>query len=130
MILYHFTSIERLRLIQVAGFIKTTESNIGRKANTGPPVVWLTDDPDAPAALLAIAKTLDGTDKGAVRITVDLPDDEVYWWRDFADEHRMPRELRRELARGYDPDLWWVIPRPVSVRDEVVVIERRDGDPL
>jgi hypothetical protein len=45
--LYHYTSIERWRLIEAAGYLRRTESNLSMTTeHAGPDVVWLTTDPD------------------------------------------------------------------------------------
>lgn len=128
--LYHFTSPERLTMIRITGEIRVTESNIGSNRpdirpygeHVGPDVVWLTDVGVVSARGAGLDRTPDGTDKTAVRITVDVPDHEVIWWPDFAVEHGMHKAWRRALERGRDPRSWFVLTRPIP-RAEWVDVE-------
>lgn len=129
-LMYHFTSPERLELIRLSGFIRTTESNIGSPnpawvpygEHVGPDVVWLTDVPRPRAKAIALDVTLDGTDKTAVRITVDVDAEDLTWWPDFRRRHGIHREWRRHLERGRDPDSWWVVEHPIPVESFVEVV--------
>lgn len=128
MILYHFTSIERWGLIERSGMIRTTESNVSpTREHAGPDVVWLTDEDEPDADALAI-RTVDGTDKTAVRITVDLDDSAVVWWPDFASAHEFNRRWRRALERGHDPESWWVTMRPIPLAEVVAIEMAETGD--
>lgn len=118
MILYHFTSPERLAMIQLDGILRTGESNVSPIPHSGPDVVWLTDVPEPNTTALAIA-TVDGTDKTAVHITVDV--DDAVWWPDFAVRHHVDRRWRRALERNRDPESWWVVERPIALRETVAV---------
>ena len=130
--LFHYTSIERWHLIERAGWIKTTESNISLSIkHAGPDVVWLTTDPDC-AAGHGIALTYDGTDKTRVQITVQLPARDVHRWRDWA------------LRRGTDPDdmrtlvdsagggagTWRVTEKPIMFTRWIRVLDRATGKQL
>lgn len=73
------------------------------------------------ARALAIDRTPDGTDKTAVRITVDVPDADVTWWPDFAKAHGMNRQWRRVIERGRDPESWFVVARAIPESEWVRV---------
>jgi len=131
-ILYHFTSPERLARIQGAGVLRTTESNIGSGhpdwrpygEHIGPDVVWLTDDQSPDGRALALDLQIDGTDKMAVRITVDVDEADVWWWPDFALHHGAHRKWRRLLGQGRAPESWWVHPAPIPVASFLAVEAR------
>lgn len=137
--LYHFTSPERLTMIRLEGEIRVTESNIGSPhpdwppcgEHVGPDVVWLTDvDTIGNGAGLALDGSLDGTDKTAVRIEVDVPDADVTWWPDFARAHGMHRNWRRVIERGRDPESWFVVARAIPRREWVKVDAPGGGEGL
>jgi hypothetical protein len=128
MILYHFTSVERIPLIQAAGFLRVTESNIGSGRpdwppygeHAGPDVVWLTNEPEPDKVGLGVG-TVDGSDETLVRITVDIADGDVMWWPDFRTLHGIHPRWRRALEKGRNPDSWWVVSRNIVASEFVAV---------
>jgi hypothetical protein len=111
--LYHFTSQIHWAAIQNAGSLKTVESNISMLLeHAGPDVVWLTSNPD-PAAHKGWAG-LSFHDKTSVRITVNVPDDEVSHWPFWSRKHDIDEEWYDALATAGNPEEWWVIERPVT----------------
>lgn len=131
-LVYHYTSIERWRLIEQAGRIKTTESNISlHTAHAGPDVVWLTTDPDC-AEGHGIAKTLDGTDKTRVQIAVQLPARDVHKWRDWATRRGMDQDWMRTFVSvaGGGAGTWRVTEKPIMFTRWVRVTDRTTGAEL
>ncbi len=140
MILYHFTSAERMDMIWRDGFIRTTESNIGSPwpdsppygEHVGPDVVWLTDVEASSAVALGVGSgvrglnSLDGTNKREVRVTVDVPDVDVTWWPDFARAHGMNPKWRRRFEHG-DPESRWIVCRPIHMPEVVNLWSSRAG---
>lgn len=93
--------------------------------------MWLTDvDTIGNGAGLALDGSLDGTDKTAVRIEVDVPDADVTWWPDFARAHGMHRNWRRVIERGRDPESWFVVARAIPRREWVKVDAPGGGEGL
>ena len=84
MIFYHYTSEPHLEIIQEAGVIKTTESNVSSaKEHAGPDVVWLFREPlkgPTPKMLITSIDVKIGTlylDKSKIQMQVDVPEHEV-----------------------------------------------------
>lgn len=76
----------------------------------------------ARARAKALAReTVDGTDKTAVRISVDVDGREVTWWSDFVAAHGTERRWLRAVERGRAPESWWVVSRSV-LASEVTTI--------
>lgn len=115
MMLYHFTSLQNHWAIQRDQEIRTTESNIGSGRPDMPPfgehvghdVVWLTtrESPKRnglehpPGALVHHAKATGRPaiewDKTRIRITVDLPANEVARWSVWSKRYRMHPKWRK-----------------------------------
>ncbi|MCU1698257.1 MAG: hypothetical protein JWR34_4320 [Mycobacterium sp.] len=131
-LLYHYTSIERWRLIADAGRLKTTESNLslGRQ-HVGPDVVWLTTDPDCQHGH-GLQITLDGTDKTRVRIAVELRNRDVHKWGEWAHRHGMDPKWRRNMIEAADggAGTWRVVEKPVPAAQWVEVVDREQGTVL
>ena len=130
--LYHYTSIERWHLIEQAGRINTTESNISlHTEHAGPDVVWLTTDPDC-ANGHGIAKTFDGTDKTRVQIVVELPNRDVHKWRDWAVRRGMDPDWMRTFINGASggAGTWRVTEKPIMFTRWVGVLDRSTGEQL
>jgi len=132
MLLYHFTTPIHLPRIAEDGFLKVTESNIGAPPNksmeptgehAGPDVVWLTnqdgtqtnrDTLRAGCVLSAGSFSVLSVDKTVVRFTVDVPDDEVLRWADFAKAQGIHKRWQRVLEKWpAKPNWWFLIERPV-----------------
>lgn len=138
MILYHFTCLLHLPKIREDGVITTTESNIGSPRpdwpptgeHHGPDVVWLTTEPKRTAASHGLdrSETTDDiatvADKTAVRIKVQVPDDEAFYWPDWARDQGIDDRWFDLLGRGRRPDLWWVVTRPVPESEWLKVAVR------
>jgi hypothetical protein len=130
--LYHYTSIERWRLIAESGRLNTTESNLSlHRVHAGPDVVWLTTDPDCQHGH-GLRPTLDGTDKTRVRISVDLPNRDVDKWREWATRRRIDREWMRTLIEtaGGGAATWRVVEKTIHVTRWIEVFDRREGTVL
>ncbi|MGY1777772.1 hypothetical protein ACI8AV_18095 [Geodermatophilus sp. SYSU D00804] len=131
---YHFTSQNNLSLIQQAGVITTTESNVGSSRadmppfgeHVGPDVVWLLDVPE-----LEFEHGLPRSsgNKREVRFTVRC---RAIRWLDWHPAKRMHPAWRArmiEAAGGMDAARhWWVSERPIARADwsavDIVPAER------
>lgn len=133
MMLYHFTCWLNYQRIKHDGRILKTESNIGSgRADTppfgehvGPDVVWLTtrETPDRnglehPPGLLIPQRGI-VWDKARIRLTVDVPANEVVRWSVWSQRHGMHPKWRKAMETGKAAGSWWVIERPIRV-DEIV----------
>lgn len=123
--LYHYTSIERWQLISESGFINTTESNLHpRREHAGPDVVWLTTDPDLEHDH-GLGGTVDGTDKTEVRITVELPNNRVHKWRDWAVERGIDKGWLAALSNAGGAGTWRVTENRITA-DRWVAVDCRE----
>ena len=114
--LYHYTSLERWALIQADGVLRTTESNLHPTIpHAGPDVVWLTTDPDLGHGH-GLKVAMDGTDKTAVRITVELPNKDVHRWKDWAIRRGIERRWLDTLDRtgGGGSGTWRVVEKSIT----------------
>jgi len=126
MILYHFTSAIHLPIIEEAGFLKLTESNLHLTIpHYGPDVVWFTTEPTATLGhgLLGVL------DKKEVRFTVDVPDHWVKPWLSWAEGQGMDREWMGyliEAGGGIEAaETWRVTFRSVK-KDRWVSVDREE----
>ena len=118
--LYHFTSQIHLPMIQAAGQLRTTESNIGSVTpirppygdHIGPDVVWLLDTADLDGRRHGLQGS--SADKTRVRFTVRA---RATRWVSWPPAQRMHPEWREEFIRdGGGPAAarrWWVSERPI-----------------
>ena len=112
--LYHYTSVERWLMIEESGYLRPTESNLSQtREHAGPDVVWLTTDPVG-ANGHGLGATLDGTDKTAVRITVELPAGQVHNWKDWAIRRGIDRQWLARLSKSGGSSTWRVVEGPVT----------------
>jgi len=123
MILYHLTTAIGLAGICNDGVIRRTWP---AELSEALPyrVVWLTSEESSKRR-----GWKEGVPMGA-RITVDVPDEDVYPWSEW--KRRVPPEAASGLeasARGWggDPDTWCVIERDVP-QDEWLEIIESNGD--
>ncbi|CAN5150780.1 hypothetical protein BH09ACT8_BH09ACT8_59190 [soil metagenome] len=130
--LHHYTSIERWRLIEEAGLLRRTESNMSAtKPHAGPDVVWLTTDPDfAHDHGLLGSEELDGTDKTRIRVTVELVNRDVHKWHEWAARHGIDGDWMRTLASVGGSGTWRVTEKPIPSARWVEVVDRSDGSVL
>lgn len=146
--LYHYTTPLHLERIASDLFLKVTESNIGGPRDkgiepcgehVGPDVVWLTDHDGtktnrdtlrAGCVLSSGPLSVIAVDKTVVRFTVDVPDEEVTRWSDFADEHGMHKRWRKIIEKWpAKPNWWYVVERPIGL-DEWVEVCPTFGEPV
>jgi hypothetical protein len=117
-ILYHFTSLERLPEIKAADRLTTTESNLSNHhEHAGPDVVWLTSDADIDADEQGLAGTAE--DKTAVRITVDVPDSEVQPWLVWSRKRGITPGWALFLEEGRRASSWYVVQRTIPASEWV-----------
>lgn len=144
MILYHYTNWIHYLEICASGEILTTESNIGsgRKdwlpygEHVGPDVVWLTSSPYVsgsgveldPMGVLDRGPEMIEVDPTRIRITVDLPENEVHRWTPWSRQHRMNPKWRRVLEEGMKPQDWYVIERNVPISEVLSEMTTIDGE--
>jgi hypothetical protein len=131
-LLYHYTSIERWRLIADAGRLTTTESNVSiTREHAGPDVVWLTTDSDCQHGH-GIQTTLDGTDKTRVRIAVELTNRDVHKWGEWAHRHGIDPAWRRNMIEAAEggAGTWRVVEKPIPAAQWVEVTDREDDTVL
>ena len=148
--LYHFTNVHHWDSIQADGQINVTESNVGSISpwlppygeHVGPDVVWLTDttssrglalepplhvyEPHERDAATAFCQAEGTFDKKAVRLTVELPEDECHQWRRWVKRYDMNPEWKRIFQSGREPYRWWVIERPILLSEIVDVLVTHD----
>jgi hypothetical protein len=108
--LYHYTSPEHLAIILQTGFLKRTESNVSyTKEHAAPDVVWLTNQ----KLVSQRWQQWSAVDKGAVRITVDVPDAQP--WSTWSRAHGIKEEVYNTLnvTGGGDAENWYVVEREV-----------------
>ena len=125
--LYHFTSTRYISSIAERQALLPSESNIGSPTegfepfgeHYAPDVVWLTNKQYNDGTLGLEGSALD---KGAVRYTVEIPDDEAHHWPEWSRKHGMNETWRRAFEGTGDPDSWYVVERPIS-RKEFVAVE-------
>lgn len=125
--LFHFTSEFHLPYILEDGFLKVVESNISpNKRNAGPQVVWTTTN---------IIRDAQGweqgsiVDKTAVRFTLQVPDEDVFWWPTWSRSLSIPDWWydALDVAGGGGSELWYVVPRPIPRSEWLSVrIDGRD----
>ncbi len=138
-LLYHFTNWVHYAEIASSGVILTTESNIGSGdpelqpygEHLGPDVVWLTDSQSGegcaldycPAVMAELQSEMDlpaaALDKRNVRLTCELPDEEWHHWPEWAGVHGINPHWQRIVERDQRPWSWWVIERPVALKEIV-----------
>jgi len=143
--LNHFTCWNHfLEIVVVTGAITTTESNIGSGRpdwqpfgeHVGPDVVWLTSHDEASGhGLENVFRSHPNfpieTDKTRVRITVDLPDNELQRWGTFSKQYRMHPKWRRVIEHNMRHSSWWVLERPVRPEEIVdAYVERTLAETL
>lgn len=132
--LYHYTSIERWDTIRDSGYLKLVESNISfTREHVGPDVVWLTTDPNFEYQHgLGLGHSLDGTDKSRIRITVELPNNLVFKWRDWAARRGSADETMGGLieSSGGGAGTWRVTERRIGLPRWRQVLDRRSGEIL
>ncbi|MCJ0868119.1 hypothetical protein [Streptomyces sp. AP-93] len=129
-VLYHYTLVFHLPQILRSGYINVTESNISAgREHAGPDVVWLT------AANTADRSggwyTGSHVDKTAVRITVDVPEREVYRWTEWAPRHGCSARTMAALRRVKGGNSWRVVARRVQCEEwKEIVVSRgfKDGE--
>ena len=129
--LYHYTTELHLPLIAAAGFLRTTESNIGSPLpevepsgeHYGPDVVWLTDSDEIDG--LGLNTTI-ALGLGLVRFVVAVPRDEVHHWPTWRQQFAMNDTWRASLELDQHPESWWLIERPVPRREWVTIQRQAD----
>lgn len=135
--LYHYTSIERWGRIKDDGRLNTTDSCLvapsrdgALNENRGPSVVWLTTDGEGTLGH-GLQNTLDRTDKTRVRVTVQLPNNEVHKWKDWALRRRInPRWLRSLTEDQSGASTWRITERPIPSTRWVEVVDLETGEQL
>lgn len=137
MTFYHFTSSLHWPIIQMSGFLKTVESNVGSVApnespygtHVGPDVVWLVDQP----GFTDPTPTYHGLSlmKRQVRFEVDVP---AIRWLDWAPARQMDPNWRETFIRmggGMTAaEHWYVFPARILSRRWVDVIDTATGESL
>lgn len=139
--LYHYTSLEHLKEIKKAGYIKKTPSNLLAPKNlrivdhawVDPatdnyyPVVWLTDS-ESPERLGIECDhpTLRDAKK---RIRISIPKKSYYFkWNKWAQEHNMDREWRKKFTRGFNWQSWYVSEVEIPLESFSEIYDRQTGN--
>lgn len=123
--LYHYTSKLHWPLIQAAGFLKLTESNVGSPCREllpygehfAPDVVWLSDSDSVKYGSHGLVSSVDKTE---IRITVDADAEK---WESFATRHGINRKWYRLLdaTGGYTSLNWYVYEKPIQIPEFIAV---------
>lgn len=103
--LYHLTSLYHLPAILTSGYLKVTESNVSlvpHETHKGPDVVWLTSSRRAGQGWARMADHLGFVDKCRIVFELNLPDDEVHPWWQWALDHGSDEHDMRALAMSGD----------------------------
>ena len=129
--LYHFADARSAESAIADGSIAPSAVSL-RGMRSSRDVVWLTEAPEIgpaglPVAAAGPARHADG--EQLVRFTVAVSD--AQHWRHWAARHKVRRRTRRELElRGEGlSDLWWVVSRPIS-SDEWLVVDEVGPQPV
>lgn len=88
--LYHLTSLYHLPAIMSTGYLKVVESNISlvpHEEHVGPDVVWLTTNRRPRQGWATMRPGTEYVDKCRIVFEVDVADDAVHPWYDWAREH-------------------------------------------
>jgi hypothetical protein len=137
--LFHYTNWLNCVGIMDSGEIRRTESHIGSAdpkmlpcgEHVGPDVVWLTTKSTATAngvdRLLVTLKQksvqlgcpMIALDKTQVRLTVEIPDDEVHSWPEWAKAHGIHGRWQMTREKNQAPWCWRIAERAVR-SDEIV----------
>lgn len=133
--LWHFTSVRHLPLIEAAGFLKVSETNLHPVVeHHGPDAVWFLDGPDLGDARHGLNAAPPGwvvPDKTEVRIEVEVPDGWVRAWLPWAEAQGIDRgwlhALTSEDGGRAAAERWRVVFRPVR-RDRWVEVCVRQSD--
>ena len=139
MIYYHYTSEPHLELIQEAGVIKTTESNVsGIKEHVGPDVVWLFKEPlkgSTPKMLINKIDVRIGTlylDKSKMQIQVEIPDHEVRradkFFKELGADPQWIKQL--EVMGQSKKKKWYVLTRDIPQSEWREVTVRPDASDI
>lgn len=130
-LLYHFADLDSAETAIADGAI-TPSAVSSRGMRSSRDVVWLTEAPEIgptglPVAAAGPAQRADG--EQLVRFTVAVAD--AQHWRHWAARHKVRRRTRRELEERGDglSDLWWVVARPIS-SDEWLVVDEVGPQPV
>lgn len=101
--------------------------------HVGPDVVWLTRD-ITPKQAWAVPRTHNWEDhpvdyrKDAVLIAVEVPDEEVHKWTEWAFEQGINQKWYDSLAMGLDEhEDWYVVTRPVPIEEWIGVWDLNTG---
>jgi len=103
--LYHLTSIYHLPIIMASGFLKLTESNISlvpHEEHKGPDVVWLTTSNRPGQGWASMSRGLGWVDKCRIQFDLELPEEIVHPWYDWALAHGGTDHFMRALATSGD----------------------------
>lgn len=153
--LYHLTSIYHLPVIMSSGYLKVVESNVSlipHEEHKGPDVVWLTTSQRPGQGWAAMRDHLAFVDKTRIIFEVDVADDVVRPWYDWALEHGGTEHFMRALAASGDERIgrrqgalytaegdaalerarqeWYVVERAVPWLEWVSVADRLAGTTL
>jgi len=130
MLLYHFTPVVHIQKIISLGLLYLVESDLGlMKRFAAPSCVWLTTDPD-PTGKHGL--NLCHAEKEAIRITVEIPDDDVVIWSDWATENGMKSNWRRSMYESGGgrkaTDTWRMVFRPVVAAEWTKIENLQTGE--
>lgn len=123
-LLYHYTCAHHLQAIVDSEKLILTESNIDPiMEHAGPDVVWFTTDPDLRHGhgLDNNAPAMHLWNKKRIRITVEVPADDVVHWASWAVEQGIPAVWQKALAKAGGMDTWMVLLREVPISEWVEI---------
>lgn len=115
--LYHFTNRGQLpSILSMGELMMSRNPHISIPGKDFPTLWFSTESGDGQTgSTMPTALNLDGPIQGRFlanrtefRIAVEIPDDEVQMWEDYADRYNVPKPVTRKLAKWPKRPEWWV----------------------
>lgn len=128
--LYHFTSTYHLPFIMAHGRVTTSDSDVAVEQYAAPRCVWCTTDPEPEGKHGLHARC--AVNKEEVRFTLEVPDDLVHEWREWATTQNMDAHWRSALTRSAGgervTDTWRIVFQHIPASMWVAVDNLKTGE--